>query len=176
MKHQLEVSPLLSGDHYQEVHTNGLVFLDIDGVLNSRSWYKRRPPRDRYASRELHELDPVAVRMVSRFCKDNCFHVVVSSSWRILNTAFEIEGFLCSVERSWDKGTIIGVTPRYRGIRGNEIAEWQQTNGACGVPYVIVDDDVDMKPEQLPNFVHTDNGVGITEHDIQKMLNILEGQ
>jgi hypothetical protein len=123
------------------------VFLDVDGVLNSLgSVLALGNPND--------HLDMVSVRLVDRLCKETGAQIVVSSSWRIGRTVealkheFDQIGAHCLADRF-----IARTGDGHNGHRGRQIREWLQTNGER--PYVIVDDDSDMLPEQRPFFVQT---------------------
>ena len=65
------------------------IFLDIDGVLNSESWYERSSRGDLHAElseeeRRSHaaDLDPNAVSLLNTLSDCGC-SVVLSSSWRL---------------------------------------------------------------------------------------------
>lgn len=57
-----------------------VVFLDIDGVVNSLIW-----EGDDFGFGDVHRRrvnNFQACKWVSKFCKENDFSVVISSSWR----------------------------------------------------------------------------------------------
>ena len=57
-------------------------------------------------------------------------------------------------------------------MRGEEIKTWLEHHPEVE-NYVIIDDDSDMLPEQLDNFVHTSNMHGFLYGDMLKATNIL---
>jgi hypothetical protein len=119
-----------------------VIFLDIDGVLNSQDWYVYR--RDAVemdsvnAQYPFYEFDPRAVERLNRIIKETDSKIVVSSSWRSGET---VE----SLQRLFDQvgivGEVIGVTPHlwckkpyeefdgYRIPRGCEIDWWLDNHG-----------------------------------------------
>jgi hypothetical protein len=119
-----------------------VIFLDIDGVLNSQDWYVYR--RDAVemdsinAQYPFYEFDPRAVERLNRIIGETECKIVVSSSWRSGET---IE----SLQKLFDQvgiiGEVIGLTPHlwctkpyedmdgYRMPRGCEIDWWLDNHG-----------------------------------------------
>lgn len=147
---------------------NPIIFLDIDGVLNSQSYYES----DRYKEKEtdnrfdydLEEIDERAVSYLSDLIKETNADIVVSSTWR---NRYSVEEFQKLLEAKGLVGKVIGKTPRCGEdcIRGNEILKWMKTNIKdysdfnC---YVILDDDSDMLYWQRNNLIVVDGSVGLT--------------
>lgn len=144
----------------------GVVFLDIDGVLNSLgSVLALGDPS--------HHLDPVSVGLVARLCKETGAEIVVSSSWRIGRTVQTLQNELDRLGATKLADRFIGRTgDGHNGHRGRQIREWLQTNGQR--PYVILDDDSDMLPEQQPFFVHTTWEDGFRAQHYRAALKILK--
>lgn len=177
-----------------------VVFLDIDGVLNSlRSLiayegYGNLPDRP-YTEDDLDQdiqqelmLDPVAIRLLNRLCRDTGAKVVISSSWRIgepdhSNFRRMFTAYL-GKENHID---VIGMIPDlWTGhTRGNEIEKWldiwaiehceyelpEQPNHVTH--YLILDDDSDMLKHQLPHFVKINRDIGLSVPDFNKARAIL---
>jgi hypothetical protein len=59
---------------------NKYLFLDVDGVLNSVSWYREEWNKDH--SYPQGDFDPKCVEIVNRIVEETGCKVVVSSSWR----------------------------------------------------------------------------------------------
>ncbi|RYE85652.1 MAG: hypothetical protein EOO75_16720, partial [Myxococcales bacterium] len=75
--------------------TQPVLFLDIDGVLNSAAWLGRFPGRCLTLPGDAAEmLDPEAVRRLERIRQATGCRVVVSSSWRHALPLAEIERLL----------------------------------------------------------------------------------
>lgn len=141
-----------------------VLFLDIDGVLNStRSCIAHFGYPHGFTDAQLAMFDLVAVGLIQRLCQVNGISVVVSSSWRINHTWQEIG-------RALGLPTIDS-TPRLVGSRGKEIAAWLEQHPEVQ-RYAIVDDDSDMLPEQTPFFVKTNGEEGLTMGDFRKLCEI----
>ena len=161
-----------------------VVFLDIDGVLNTKWWYTqmdRNTPRDKYG----YAFDPKAVANLRKVVDETEAGIVISSSWKCMG--------LSQMEDMWDErnlpGKVVGITPNSVSdellvdtdidsmelfhIRGEEIKEWLTKHGKHVSHYVIIDDMDKMLPEQQSHFVQTNSEVGITEDDANKAIVIL---
>lgn len=167
-----------------------VLFLDIDGVLNSELWYTHvqycitHDKKDEIFSNEFsnendsfvdYHIDPRLVENLNFIIEKTGCEIVLSSSWRSRNK--EAMKVLNSQLRH--KGLIkeyFDVTPRSNSrIRGEEIKEWLNKNSKqleieslC-----IIDDDSDMLDEQQKFFVNTDPYVGLTSHDADMAIEIL---
>lgn len=159
-----------------------ICFLDLDGVINSTSYFiSDRFTKGNHNSMleySMEQIDPIALGYLNDFVKETDCKVVLSSSWR--NVAFDDrvlyhKGFL---------GDIIDVTPTIIGsgiVRGNEILKWMYMNiDLIGYypsdykTYVIFDDDSDMLLSQKNNFFQTDTYSGLTyntTHRAKRFLN-----
>ena len=145
-----------------------IIFLDIDGVLNSQLFYTSGRASERRIKIE-NDIDPVSVGFLNTLIKDTGAKVVVSSTWRLGRTIQELQSIL---EHNGFVGEVIGKTDSLRGehcLRGNEILKWIKDNEAiigCSYSdytnYVIIDDDSDMLYWQRNNLFLTDGYCGIT--------------
>ena len=163
---------------------NKVIFLDIDGVLNTGGWYTRmdrNTPKDKYG----YAFDPKSVANLKMIIDETGADIVISSSWK----SFGLSG----LEDMWQDrglpGKLIGITPNsvsdemllnanldhmeLFSIRGMEIKEWLDKHGKKVSHYVIIDDMDNFLPEQKPHFVQTDPEVGITEEDADMAIRIL---
>lgn len=63
-----------------------VLFLDIDGVLNSPKWQKLLYHESELKGRSTRsqEFDPVNIRIVNQLCHRYDIHLVISSTWRSL--------------------------------------------------------------------------------------------
>ena len=110
-----------------------VVFLDIDGVLNS----------DEYISRIKHsnvkgiqrEIDVDRVKLLTKALNETGAKVVVTSTWRLTKYIGLIEELLASY------GIRIDTTPFIDNERGLEIKKWLSENQDVE-NFVIVDDEV----------------------------------
>lgn len=138
-----------------------VIFLDIDGVLNSEEFFTIRTQNCRYdeyrkagydtkMSRALCNLDGLPIANLNFLISQTGAKIVVSSTWRSedpwLQEVFSVVGI----------PSYIDITP-YTSTRhrGTEIQQWLDKHPEVE-NYVILDDDNDMLDKQLNNFVQTD--------------------
>ena len=107
-----------------------VLFLDIDGVLNSASFLSQERRCDAI-SREMVEHINSVIRATS--CK-----IVLSSTWRIMWPMSEIKAIL---RQHGLIDVIIGKT-RDLGRRDDEILDWLKWNGNDVAKFAVVDDDI----------------------------------
>lgn len=142
------------------------IFLDIDGVLNTfvslRQEHKHPTPK-------RFTLDVVCVRNLQRILEATPAKVVLSSSWRCTDILFmDLHAELAKHGIDiWEKTPDI----RFR-LRGEEIAVFLKEHPEIE-RFVILDDDSDMLPEQLPFFVQTSMDGGLQDFHAQKAIEIL---
>lgn len=142
---------------------NKYLFLDVDGVLNSVSWYRAEWNKDHVYPQG--DFDPKCVEIVNRIVKETSCKVVVSSSWRAeinLQSIFDKAGL---------KFKIHSITP-FGDHRGCEIRDWLASETEPYV-YAILDDDRSMLAEQRKYFIKTNTVTGITDEDARHVINIL---
>ncbi len=163
-----------------------VIFLDIDGVLNTKEWYSKvtnDTPKDEYG----YAFDPVAVANLDNIIKKTGAVIVISSSWKFYGVT--------KLKKMWKlrnlPGEIIDITPntisddillnanldemKLGVCRGNEIKEWLSKHKSEISNYVIIDDYEDLLPEQEDYTVLTNSLIGITEFDAEKAIKILNG-
>lgn len=157
-----------------------VIFLDIDGVLNSDRSIFALPMKTIKSSYRYNYLvskvDPVAVAILNKIIKETDAKIVVSSANR---KVFGM-GIADVLADMGVVGEVIGITGTTGGNRGTEIADWLEFNvmSFAGDPttnYVILDDSCDMLEEQLPHFVRVDPAVGLAFPDMRKAIEILTG-
>ncbi len=159
-----------------------IIFLDIDGVLNSDLWYRSQQAEVRKSNvLELH-LDPRAIQLLNKVILETGAKVVLSSTWRkhylleTIQSIFESMGFI---------GEIISKTPDLvrldeNFIRGNEILKWCKDNELllnCKyyqyTEYVILDDKNDVLFWHKNNFIQLDRYSGITPTKASEAIKLL---
>ena len=161
-----------------------VLFLDIDGVLNTKWWYTqmdKNTPKDKYG----YAFDPIAVANLKKILDETGADIVISSSWKCMG--------LSQLEEMWEErglpGKIIGITPNSVSdelllnadidnmelfhIRGTEIREWLMKNSKSVSNYAILDDMDNMLPEQQDHFVWIDPDIGITDGNAVQAIMIL---
>lgn len=156
-----------------------VIFLDIDGVLNSMDWYKRRTRVKSETWDEYHaqEFDPVALSLIKRVINETGAMVVLSSTWRLSKEGVKfiksigIDIFDCTPHLPRPSNTSVEYCER-----GKEIQAWIGKYNFLPPPkedidcYVIIDDDTDMLPEQNEHFFNTDNKIGLTESMAEEII------
>lgn len=151
-----------------------ILFLDIDGVLNSVSSfiYNNRLNLLGLNKDFSHEsLCPIAcsnLQYVLEECPD--VNLVISSTWRKFNTFEELKEKLDKCHVCADR--IVGITPvdedRYRG---NEIQKYLSAHPEV-TDFVILDDDSDMEPF-MDKLVKADSRNGFLFTDAEKVIEML---
>lgn len=143
-----------------------VLFLDIDGVLNSSRWYKERERR----GLESDEICPAHTEQLNRILRATNVKVVLSSTWRKSTPLPEMIKLLQS------KGCILesflGATPVHDdGYRGREIKTWLDVSGvSCRITdFVILDDDSDMEPH-MDKLVKTRFETGLRETEADEVI------
>ena len=152
-----------------------VIFLDFDGVITTlkSGW----------------NFDIEKMKMVKRIIDETDSFIVISSSWR-KNTVEDTINLITGASKCYT-GTpflfpdrVIGVTRRMfsssydgeikcsRVPRGFEILEYLNSNPDI-TNYVILDDDSDMLPKQMSNFIHVDGQVGLIDKDVFTAIKIL---
>lgn len=164
-----------------------VIFLDIDGVLNSRQsttfWHNRRDQEqwenNMYQSwkgtlREYIAMEfcPIALSNLEELIRRvPDVKVVVSSTWRMGETVESLKKIFSPSKLVSD--AIIDSTPVFRdGPRGNEIQDWIDKHPDI-THYVILDDSSDMLDSQKENFVHTSSLHGFIYGDMISAARIL---
>jgi hypothetical protein len=144
-----------------------VLFLDIDGVLNSqRSCIAFGGYPHEVHGKDRQQFDEVALHLIRGIVKLADASVVLSSSWRITH-GWDLIG------RELDL-PIMGATPTKwepNYVRGHEIKEWLDAHPEVE-SYVIVDDNSDMLPEQMDRFVQTCGFDGFRWMDAERMAEL----
>lgn len=152
-----------------------LLFLDIDGVLNSQRWVESGAMRS-HSKMEQH-FDPAACRLLNDVIRRTSCGLVLSSSWRIMTATGWIERVIR--ERGCPLATFYGETPNLHGVgsdddrRGREISAWIHNAKWTG-SHVIVDDSNDMGFEQRKYLVRTSWQEGMTEKTVDDIESMFE--
>lgn len=176
-----------------------LLFLDIDGVLNSSKTavvFATYPYSGKAGLEDGHAFDKVNVKLVDKLISFTDTHIVLSSSWRIGLTAVQTQRLLEDI--GIDGRRVIGRTrdSKMNDCRGQQIFEFlellrtdsrqlcshnlllSELAGQSLVPksFAILDDDSDMLPMQEPNFVCVDPRDGLTVSNVEAVGSIITGR
>jgi len=170
-----------------------VIFLDIDGVLNShQSAYMRdnlRKNLDNSKGKKLPknleevvngflglyyhdggDMCPLAISNLEYILLEHTdVKIVISSSWRLGEDMREI--------KKWFKFSrliperIIDTTPVLKNApRGDEIRRWLLDHWRSCRDFVVLDDDTDMDAVE-DNFIHVDNHIGLDWKTTYKVIN-----
>lgn len=163
-----------------------IIFLDIDGVLNSSDYGESEfylistaglSDAEIMLTFHHHHLDPLAIKILNDLVKRSGAEVVLSSTWRGRYTPEEMTKMLKDRGAEFE---IKSATPKLFGKisqripRGKEIAHYLKTLEKQPEYFVILDDHDDML-HLKPFLVQTDMQHGLTQNDVEKALKILNG-
>lgn len=140
-----------------------VLFLDIDGVLNSQAFYGRRNE----TRQSFRDLDPSCIECLNEITAKSGARIVISSTWRLTPRFPELVAHL---KGQGIAGEIVGRTPRlpHPAVRGDEIFAWMETQIEWP-RFAILDDDSDMSAA-LPWLVQTDTAMGLVRPDVERVL------
>jgi hypothetical protein len=133
-----------------------VIFLDIDGVLNTCDGLETGINRG-------------LVEHLNKLVRDSGASVVVSSSWRIAG----LRRMRMILREHGFTGRVSGVTPVMSlGVRGLEIQAWIDRCRWRVTSFVILDDNDDMA-DLHPHLIQTDYRKGLTSDDVSAALDRL---
>ena len=152
---------------------NNIIFLDIDGVLNSDKYFSSiEDKEDTYTDQVtqlLLDIDMTKVKLLLKVARISHAKIVISSTWRRMKLYPSIKEVLINIGLP-----IVGETPFVEGQRGEEIRTYLADNQVHN--FCIIDDEVFKDYQELEdNLIKTDfYQDGLTEeicHKIIKKLN-----
>lgn len=130
-----------------------VIFLDVDGVLNSDEYFDKI--KNLNIQGIQNEIDIEKIKLLKKAIDATGAKVVLSSSWRYTRNAQYLKELLSSFEIYTDS------TPFIQGKRGLEIKQWLLDHQ--GVEnFVILDDEIfdSYDEELLKKLVKISNGNG----------------
>ncbi len=163
-----------------------ILFLDIDGVLNTETMLKEwRFPR----YEDL--LEPSRVALANDIVAQTRSKVVLSSSWRKFASFSSLQEFFRSVGFAFDLDSSTPTTPvpsqspclswpkGFQGHRGSQIGLWLKENGYSqeNCHLCILDDDWEgIGPSLFPVLVGTTIRDGLTPALAEEAVRLLQGE
>lgn len=161
-----------------------ILFLDIDGVLNSWAFLERLRRYEGSEASIWDNLDPFAVKRLNHIVERSGCEVVVSSTWRLLPEHDTPEKLQRVLDDFGFKGTVTGVTPRlgcephkqygpcHNAHRGCEIKAYLDGLPEKVTRFAILDDDSDMMPVK-DRHVKTTMEKGLLMEHVDKAVALL---
>jgi len=140
-----------------------VLFLDIDGVLNSLEVFEEKD-KDL-----LHPLSEEMIGLVNKIVDETKCTVILSSAWRYMGLEV-VQGML---DKHGATFKLAGETPKKDGCRGDEIISWMADNKVHDEQIVILDDDADMDA-LLPRLVQTKWQFGLKPEHAQRVIEMLK--
>ena len=146
---------------------NKILFLDIDGVLNSKIFYKYIYKREDTSSR----FDPYCVILVKKLVEEFDLKIVITSTWRVgsinrLIKELEENNFRDYLHKDW-------LTPVVRpASRGKEIGLWLDKHPEVQ-QYLILDDNHKLLEYQMCKFIQTNINLGMVQESYTQARNLL---
>lgn len=128
-----------------------VVFLDIDGVLNTpedyAKWSASDPQTLGPSDRAEYLFNPGLVERLNRITDATGAAIVVSSSWRFYYcggpVGYQFEALISLFRKVGIKAPVVGPTPPTNHSRWDAIEEWIDNHDALGhLRYAVLDDDV----------------------------------
>lgn len=146
-----------------------VIFLDVDGVLNSDEYFDSIQGKDIQGIEQ--DVDIQKIVLLQKAVEETGARVVLTSSWRYKKAGEELRELLTRY------GILTDVTPLLQNERGLEIKQWLVENEEV-VDYVIVDDEVfaSFDEELLQRLIRISNengrsyGDGLQEKDVQEII------
>ena len=144
-----------------------ILFLDIDGVLNSI----QSVDYIHLAGGDIrYDLCPIAVTNLQILVDRYPIKIVISSDWRRNN---EINYLRELLYNQGLRANVIDYTPVCVGARGYEIDKWIKDI----IDYIILDDCSDMVMyKEHPGFIFVDDTVGFDRHAMYKVEKFIKGR
>ena len=145
-----------------------VLFLDIDGVLNSHHWYENRPsePHNGRGDELVSMIDPDAVARLNQIVEATGCVVVLSSSWRCMDPIGRIDRAL---NRRGFNTRLFGATPNIGNPRGSEIIAWLELVPGTVESFAILDDDSDMA-DVSHALIQTDYKTGLLDDHAKRAI------
>ena len=138
-----------------------VIFLDVDGVLNSK-----------LDGNSIKLRTDSYLRLLREIIMATGAQIVLSSSWR----CGPVKAIKNLKSRLAEYGLeIMDSTPVLSGssCRGDEIRQWLDNNGQSVGRFVILDDDDDMAEFIDTHLVQTDSEIGLQEGDALRCIEML---
>lgn len=127
---------------------NNIIFLDIDGVLNSDKYFDSISNKEciNPVDRLMLDIDVSKVKILLEIINKTNAKIVITSSWRRMKLYPYIKERLISMGLP-----VVGETPFIEGRRGEEIKSYLLENRVSN--YCIIDDEVFKDYKELEDYL-----------------------
>lgn len=127
---------------------NNIIFLDIDGVLNSDKYFDSIDNKEcmNLVDRLMLDIDVSKVKILLEVINKTNTKIVITSSWRRMKLYPYIKERLISMGLP-----VVGETPFIKGRRGEEIRSYLLENRVSN--YCIIDDEVFKDYKELEDYL-----------------------
>jgi hypothetical protein len=161
-----------------------VIFLDIDGVLNTERYLRVQAQKCGYKDQATmqYNFDPVALDNLKEIIEVTNANIVISSTWRLQKDSSEASREWKELIRNFDSigvsSRIIGVTPTIKNTeslnaRWMEIKQWLQDNTDINIEkFVIIDDEWDMGEYTKHSFARCWSYSGLTNEVKETVLSL----
>ena len=151
-----------------------IIFLDIDGVLNTGRNQDYQEKRDgKIKFHHQFNFDNECMENLKEIILKFDAYIVISSSWRIEKDKIYWSEILRNFRLYQIEDRIIGKTPSFSTIRGEEIKKWLSDNKCDISNFIILDDEDDML-DLNKNLVLCDDYYGFDSKKKIIAINMLE--
>ena len=147
-----------------------IIFLDIDGVLNSIEYVTETYNALKRTLKREEMFDPVCMKNLKQIVDKTDAKIVITSSWKIGDMELLHEVFSKYGINIFDK------TKHYGDRRGKEIRDWMAEHQEAK-KFIIIDDDYFKDyPGLDDHIVHTSiySGRGLNEKHVEQALRLFE--
>jgi hypothetical protein len=152
-----------------------IVFLDVDGVLNSIDW--QHELHEQGKRKDMHPDDlicPEMMERLNRIVEVGKADVVVSSAWRTGRRVGELQALF---ERHGFRGRIAGKTGHgFNGERGMQVLNWLELTGNEDATFIVIDDEMSDLGRVLRCLVKTDGKTGLQDEHVLESVRLLKGE
>lgn len=156
-----------------------IIFLDIDGVLNTLNYLKRQK-RDTGKTSNKNWC-PVSCKHIGLICEYYDAKIVISSSWRHEYSMEQLRNFFDAndIPSEYLIDRTPSTAPQTDGgnyCRGHEIKDWLENSDKDIESYIIIDDEAKFLEEQSPFLIRVDKKKGFSTKDVAlKASSIFDG-
>lgn len=146
-----------------------VIFLDVDGVLNSDEYIDRAKKSDLQGIER--DIDVEKIKLLKKAINETGAKVVLSSSWRYTKNVKYLKELLARY------GIFVDSTPFIQNERGLEIRQWLSENRGVE-DFIILDDEIfeSYDEELMKKLVKISNrngyslGEGLRQDDIDEII------